>query len=72
MQTAKDVSRGDIETYSGEGMVAGAGIGLVLGAIFGQAGIGLIFGAGVGLELGPALVPRDGAGTKPQTDVDPT
>ena len=44
---------------TGLGLVFGAGIGLMIGTVFGQSGIGLVYGAGVGLVIGAVLDVRN-------------
>ena len=41
--------------YVGIGLVFGAGIGIALGAAFGDVGLGMLFGAAVGLIIGTIL-----------------
>jgi ABC-type uncharacterized transport system permease subunit len=40
------------KNHIGIGLVAGAGLGVVFGAVFGNVGLGIPIGAGIGLVLG--------------------
>ena len=53
--------------YIGLGLVFGAGLGVTLGAAFGNVGLGISFGAGIGLVIGTIIFSLSQT-TKPKDD----